>query len=77
MPGNVDSSGVPKCLKMVSNCVSSEVPVKSGLPLIISANIHPILHMSTGVEYFLDPNNTSGARYLTESVQVILNSFKK
>jgi hypothetical protein len=57
--------------------VSSEVPVKSGLPLIISANIHPILHMSTGVEYFLDPNNTSGARYLAKNVQVILYSYKK
>ena len=51
--------------------MSSDVPVKSGLPLIISANMHPMLQMSTGVEYFLDPNNTSGARYLTENVQVI------
>lgn len=31
--------------------------------LILPANIHPTLHTSTGVEYFLDPINTSGARY--------------
>jgi hypothetical protein len=54
---------------MVSSWVSSEVPVNSGLPLIISANIHPMLQMSTGVEYFLDPNSTSGARYLEKEEQ--------
>jgi len=42
----------------------SSLPVNKGVPLTISAKIQPILHISTGVEYFLEPNSTSGARYL-------------
>ncbi len=41
----------------------SESPWKSGLLVPISAKMHPILQISTGVEYLADPSNTSGARY--------------
>ena len=42
--------GVPKYLYMMSICESTDVPVKRGAPLTISANIHPTLHISIEVE---------------------------
>lgn len=41
----------------------SESPWNSGLFVTISANIHPMLQISTGQEYLWQPKSTSGARY--------------
>ena len=43
IPGSTESSGVPKCRKIISNWVSSDVPVNRGTPFTISAKIQPML----------------------------------
>lgn len=49
-PGQTSSVGVPRSLKMWSNCWSSESPGNRGDLRDNSANMHPTDHMSTGVE---------------------------
>jgi hypothetical protein len=61
--GHCSGSGVPINLKMRSNSSDGLLPGNNGRPFDISAKIHPIDQMSMGVEYFFEPNNTSGARY--------------
>lgn len=50
-------------LKILNNWSISESPANKGDFVIISTNMHPILQISTGVEYSIDPSNISGARY--------------
>ena len=40
------------------------VPGINGLPMNISAMMHPSAHMSTALVYEVDPSKISGARYL-------------
>ena len=40
-----------------------EVPGKTGLPIINSPNMTPVLHISTALVYLVDPNSISGALY--------------
>mmetsp|Transcript_4572 Transcript_4572/g.14810 ORF Transcript_4572/g.14810 Transcript_4572/m.14810 type:complete len:294 (+) Transcript_4572:800-1681(+) len=62
-PGQVSSLGVPSNLKILVSSSATVCPGKSGRPVAISAKIQPMLHMSMGVLYFLEPMRTSGARY--------------
>ena len=50
-------------LKIRKSWSISESPWNSGLFVTISANIHPMLQISTGQEYLWQPKSTSGARY--------------
>lgn len=62
-PGKLDSLGDPQSFAMSSNWFSSDVPLNSGRPVIISARIQPIPHMSIGGPYFFSPASNSGGRY--------------
>ena len=54
--------------KMLKSSSISESPWKSGLLVAISAKMHPILHISTPVEYRGAASNTSGARYQSVTI---------
>jgi hypothetical protein len=60
---------IPKAEGLPSNCIIRStwfnvlVPGKMAFPFIISPRIHPILHISTGFVYLLDPRTISGALY--------------
>lgn len=58
-----DKDGGPVQVKTLYIWFKVEFPGKNGLPLIISPNRHPKLHISIAFEYFLEPNKISGARY--------------
>lgn len=58
-----DKDGGPVHIKTLSIWLSVELPGKRGLPLIISPSKQPKLQISIALEYFLDPNKISGARY--------------
>lgn len=61
--GQFAELGVPKILNILMSWSVSDTPGKRGLPFTISANMHPTLQMSIGVEYFFDPIKMSGALY--------------
>lgn len=50
-------------LNILNSSSISESPGKSGRWFTISANIQPTDQTSTGVEYWRDPSNISGALY--------------
>jgi hypothetical protein len=57
-----DMNGTLQCNKgEMKNDVRS-FPGNSGLPSNISANIHPVLQISTATSYFCQVNMISGAR---------------
>lgn len=49
-PGHLSSFGAPSTLNIFNISSTSPSPGKSGSPVNISANIHPIDHISTAVE---------------------------
>ena len=65
--------------KINFSCSSSLVPGNKGLPVIISARMHPHDHISMDVEYVLEPISTSGARYhnVTTSLENVLTGIPK
>lgn len=55
--------GRPINYKILSIWFKVEFPGKIDFPIISSPNIQPTDHMSTALEYFVDPSNIYGARY--------------
>ena len=52
-----------KTTSRIINQYTFEVPGKKAVRNMISAKIHPIAHISTPVQYWGAPNNSSGLRY--------------
>ena len=50
-------------LNILKSSSISESPGKRGLLVVISANIVPTAHISTGSAYVLQPSRISGGRY--------------
>ena len=50
-------------VNILSNCSFSFFPINIGVPIIISAKMHPILQISTEVSYIFEPSKISGALY--------------
>ena len=57
------SVGVPSILKILKIWSISQSPVKSGLPVSISANTHPTAHISIAPLYLSVPSSISIALY--------------
>ena len=62
-PGQSAWFGVPIILKIFLSQSLSLLPANRGFKLLISAMMHPMLHMSIIVLYYLLPKSTSGGRY--------------
>lgn len=60
---NTFSVGRPVSSRILSIWFRVEVPGNRDFPVINSPNIHPTDHISTALEYLVDPNKISGARY--------------
>ena len=55
--------GFPVSYKILSIWFKVEVPGNKDLPVISYPKIQPTDHISTALEYLVEPNNISGARY--------------
>lgn len=53
---------VPVHINILYSILMPQVPGKRGLPLYISANMHPKLQTSTALEYYVNPSKIYGAR---------------
>ncbi len=56
-------AGLPVNYKILSIWFKVEVPGNNDLPVISSPSMHPTDHISTALEYFVEPSKISGARY--------------
>ena len=59
----VGASGTPVTSTMRSIWLIVEEPASSGLPMNLSAMMHPSAHTSTARVYDVEPSRISGARY--------------
>ena len=73
LPSNQISTfvGVPSTEQILKISSTSLVPGKSGLSVYTSAMMQPTAHRSIGELYVVDRSNTSGARYLRTSMNVV------
>lgn len=55
--------GRPVSYRILSIWFKVDVPGKRDFPLISSPKMQPTDHISTALEYFVDPSNISGALY--------------